>query len=135
MELGKIPKQIRFLAVGVVNTLVDFGLYVFLVSLSGQAILANYVSTTVALIFSFFANKYFTFEDKGSSRGGQFVKFLGITLIGLWLIQPIIIFIVIEFMGELSGSDNFIYVLAKVVATIFTLVWNYLLYNRVVFKR
>ena len=56
------PQLIRFGLVGGVNTALDFGL-LFMFKAFGLPIgLANIVSTSIAFVFSFFANKKYTFK-------------------------------------------------------------------------
>jgi len=85
-------------------------------------------------MFSFFANKKFTFKNDNKKTKTQFVYFLIITLVGLWAIQPIIIEIT-RSMLELVIKNNYLLVLfiGKIIATCVTLVWNYLLYRKYVF--
>ncbi len=62
-------KLLKFLLVGVINTLVGTAIMFGLYNLAGAsywlASAANYVLTS---ILSFFLNKYFTFRTQGSSR-------------------------------------------------------------------
>jgi len=85
-------------------------------------------------MFSFFANKKFTFKNKNTKTKTQFIYFLVITLIGLWVIQPIVIEST-RSIFELISRSNYLLVLliGKIIATCVTLVWNYLLYRKYVF--
>ena len=67
--LEKHGDKIRFVIVGGANTALDFLVLFLFVNLGVDKIVANYISTSVALIFSFFANKSFTFKntDKNDS--------------------------------------------------------------------
>ncbi len=125
----KHAKKLRFAIVGGTNTVIDFGILFVLSGLGMDKILANYVSTSIALIFSFFANKKYTFKSEASAKR-QIVPFLVVTLIGLWVLQPLIIWV---YTGAL-GDDSLSLFVAKLLATIATLIWNYLLYSRFVFK-
>jgi len=85
-------------------------------------------------MFSFFANKKFTFKNKNVKTKTQFIYFLVITLIGLWVIQPIVIELT-RSMFELISKNDYLLVLfiGKAIATCVTLVWNYVLYRKYVF--
>lgn len=122
-------KKIRFVLVGGTNTVIDFSLLFGLTLLGVDKIIANYISTSVALVFSFFANKSFTFKDTSRNGRRQFVLFLIVTLVGLWIIQPSII---LAYTSVFDDTPTSLFV-AKLIATIVTLVWNYLLYSRLVF--
>jgi putative flippase GtrA len=127
-------QKIRFGAVGALNSLIDFGLFLSL-SLGGMpALAANYVSTSVALTFSFFANKKYTFKAEGGNYTKQLILFFAFTTFGLWILQPVIIFLVESLLSSLALDRWLDLTIAKVVATGVTLVWNYLTYSRFVFK-
>lgn len=125
----KHADKIRFVLVGGTNTVIDFAILFGLTFLGLDKIIANYISTSVALVFSFFANKSFTFKNTSGNARRQFVLFLVVTLTGLWIIQPLIIWGYTTTFGD-SASSLFV---AKLIATVVTLIWNYLFYSRFVF--
>ncbi len=129
--IKKHESKIRFALVGGTNTAIDFGILFLLHSVGLNKYIANIISTTVAFIFSFFANRTFTFKSKGSAKK-QFIPFLIVTLIGLWVIQPAIIWLVSLLLNNLDETLTLF--IAKLIATIASLIWNYVLYSRVVFK-
>lgn len=128
-------EKLRFILVGLCNTLIDFGILFGLAFLGVDKIAANYASTGVALIFSFVANKSFTFKDKEVGSKKQFITFITITLVGLWVLQPIIIWGITSTLplALLEGDAARLFV-AKIIATAASLVWNYLFYSRFVFR-
>lgn len=135
--LKKHADKIRFILVGGTNTIIDMSILFALVNYLGIAVFySNIVSTSVALTFSFFVNKKFTFKDKSATGKSQLSKFLIVTLTGLWLIQPFIIVFteVVIKIANLSLNSNYILLIGKIIATCVTLVWNYLLYKKYVFK-
>lgn len=128
-------EKIRFAVVGGANTALDFILLFLFTGLGVDKILANYFSTGIALIFSFFANKQFTFKNTSSNAKKQFGLFIVVTLIGLWAIQPLIIWIVTNFLDDYIHNNELNLFIAKLIATVASLIWNYLLYSRLVFKK
>lgn len=132
--LEKHGDKIRFIVVGGANTALDFGLLFLFVNLGVNKIFANYLSTGLSLIFSFFANKSFTFKNKTKNAKKQFVLFLLVTITGLWVLQPIIIWAASNILGSYVTNENVVLFIAKLVATVGSLLWNYLLYSRLVFK-
>ena len=58
-------KLLRFALVGGINTAIDIGLLFGLTTLGLPKLAANTVSTGLAFIFSFFANKSYTFRAQG----------------------------------------------------------------------
>lgn len=131
----KIPKKLRFIIVGTINTIVDFSVFMAVSQLTNWPLFVNYISTTIALTFSFFANKYVTFEDQKRNNPLQITKFLAVTLIGLWILQPIIISMSLFFLQDTFESNDIGLFISKGFATIFTLIWNYYLYNKFVFTK
>jgi len=122
--------KLRFSLVGATNTLIDFSILFLLFSYGLSPLLSNLISTSCALSFSFFANKKYTFQDHNSNQTRQILIFLVVTLIGLWIIQPVIIWSI----QLLFGSNYLSLLVAKLTATIASLVWNYLMYRKYVFK-
>jgi len=133
--LKKHAEKLRFAVVGGLNTAIDFAILFSLVALGLPTITSNFLSTSVALIFSFFANKKFTFRHDDKSTSLQFIYFLIITLFGLWVIQPVIIEGIRLLIGHLITNNFIVLLIGKVLATIASLIWNYLLYRKFVFKK
>ena len=129
----KRSKKLRFGLVGAINTGLDFGILFILSAVSFPAIPANYVSTSCALLFSFFANKKYTFRTETTNLRRQVVLFLACTLTGLWVLQPLTIFIVSNLFFS-NSLDGFSLLVCKLVATVVSLTWNYVVYNKYVFK-
>ena len=127
--------KLRFAVVGGANTALDFILLFLFVNLGIDKILANYFSTGASLIFSFFANKSFTFKNKTGNAKKQFAAFLLVTITGLWVLQPIIIWVVTSALETQISNDSILLFVAKLIATVGSLIWNYLLYSRLVFKK
>jgi putative flippase GtrA len=126
--------KFRFVMVGGTNTFIDFSILFALTSIGLRDITSNFISTSIALTFSFFANKMFTFKDRTKDKL-QFVRFLTITLIGLWILQPIIIVLSRISLESTVDDSNIVLLVGKLLATCVTLVWNYLLYKKFVYNK
>ncbi|MAU33639.1 hypothetical protein CMN23_00660 [Candidatus Saccharibacteria bacterium] len=136
MELiKKHVEKIKFAIVGGANTALDFLILFLLTAFGMNAIVANYFSTGISFIFSFFVNKSFTFQHKGGSVAKQFALFIIITIIALWVIQPLIIAGLLAALEPLQWEAGFALFFAKIVATLASLIWNYIWYSKVVFKK
>ena len=133
--LKKHADKIRFALVGGTNTAIDFGILFTLKLIGLPEIPSNFISTSIALIFSFFANKKFTFKDTNTQDKTQFIKFLSITLFGLWIIQPVILWFFNLILKPLSLDSYVVLLIGKLFATCVTLVWNYILYRKFVYKK
>jgi putative flippase GtrA len=133
--LKQHAEKFRFALVGGFNTALDFGVLFLFVALGGDKIVGNYISTTIAFVFSFFANKTFTFKAKTGNAKREFITFTAVTLFGLWVLQPIIIVGISAALTSTNLSEPAALMVAKLVATIVSLIWNYVMYSRFVFKK
>ncbi len=124
---------IRFGLVGGANTALDFGLLFLFKSLGLPVITSNIISTSVAFCFSFFANKKYTFKTTDRNVKREVVLFIIVTLFGLWVLQTLVIKAVTALMVPSGLAPDIILLVAKLVATVVSLVWNYVLYSLVVF--
>ena len=116
----------RFSTVGVVNTAVDLSLFLILRTLGFNIITANILSTSAALINSFFLNHSYTFRLSSPKAFRQFVKFAVITIFGLWVLQPLIIMLAAQF----TSSE----LLSKLLAIAVSMAWNYIWYSKYIFR-
>jgi putative flippase GtrA len=131
----KHAEKIRYGLVGATNTLIDFGILFFLSGIGVDKLASNYISTSAAFLFSFVVNKNYTFKSKGSNTRKEFGLFTLVTLSGLWILQPLIIAFTLSVAESMAVDGQIGLVVAKIIATIVTLIWNYVLYSRVVFKK
>ncbi len=135
---------IKFLAVGVINFFVDFGVLSLLnVVLGWPLVLSNIISYTCGVINSFVFNRYFTFKMKlkfFSIRhirlknrtihpiflSSDFIKFIFVNLVSLG-VNTLAVYI----LGDLYGLPN---IIAKVIATGFSFIVNFAGNKLLVFK-
>jgi len=94
MSLALSSTALRFAAVGVVNTLIDIGLFVLLHERLG-IVLANFVSTCAGMTFSFVVNGLFTFGARRLTLRHALL-FLATTGLTMWVVQPIVILLVFQ---------------------------------------
>ena len=73
-------KEFRFLLVGILNTLVGYGLYALFLSLHINYLIANTMSTILGIIHSYLWNRFFTFKSK-EKASKEIVKFFFVYLI------------------------------------------------------
>ena len=129
------PQLLRFGIVGGANTALDFGL-LFVFKFIGIPIeIANIMSTGLAFIFSFFANKKYTFKTTNTNVIREMILFVIITLTGLWGLQTLIIALTHNPLTQLMGNTDVALLVAKLLATVASLTWNYLFYSKLVFKK
>jgi putative flippase GtrA len=129
---------LRFGAVGIVNTLIDFGvlnlLVLFLASPVGWGLLlCNAVAFCCANLNSYVGNKYWTFSDDRRATLGQYASFLWVSLIGLAL-NSLLLWCLVDLLPPESLAGSYLWLnLSKVVATAANLVWNFYAYRSRVF--
>ena len=132
----KHADKLRFTIIGSINTVIDFSILFTLTTLFNiPKELANFISTFVAFLFSFFANKKYTFKSTSKNLKKQFLLFTIVTLFGLWVIQTIIITAITPVFTNLGVNKPAALLISKLIATAASLIWNYTLYSRVVFKK
>jgi len=128
-------EKVRFVTVGAINTSVDFIVLFILASIFlVPTIAANIVSTTTALAVSYLLNKKAVFGDTDTSSVKQIMLFVVVTLAGLWVLQGTIITMLGPVLQPMLGETGSL-LGAKLIATLFSLSWNYLWYSRVVFRK
>jgi putative flippase GtrA len=132
---NNLGTKMRFGTVGAANTAIDFGLLFILRSFGLPVIPANLISTTAAFCFSFFANKKYTFKTSGGNVKRELLLFVVVTLFGLWVLQNIVMQLVLWPLNTMGIPSETSLLIAKVLATLVSLVWNYVMYSRVVFKK
>ena len=131
----KNNKIIRFGIVGAINTALDFGLLLLFTHLGLPKIVSNTLSTGMAFIFSFFANKKYTFRSSSGNVKREIVLFTIVTLFGLWVLQNGVIWSISPLCAALLHNESFALLAAKLAGTIVSLTWNYLAYDILVFRK
>lgn len=134
-QIKNKQEKIRFVVVGGLNTVIDFIIFLFLGSTGFSPIIANYISTSSAMIFSFTANRRYTFRQLQRPTLSQIVLFIAVTLVGLWIIQPVVIRFCYFMLEADKNSPLILLVVSKTIATVFTLIWNYQWYSRILFSQ
>ena len=129
------PQLLRFGIVGGANTALDFGLLFVFKFIGIPVEIANIMSTGLAFIFSFFANKKYTFKTTNTNIIREMILFVIITLTGLWGLQTLIIALTHNPLTQLMGNTDVALLVAKLLATVASHTWNYLFYSKLVFKK
>ncbi|MDD5341307.1 MAG: GtrA family protein [Patescibacteria group bacterium] len=123
-----VRQFLKFCLVGILNTIIDYGVYLFFSRALGLYFLyANIVSVLVAMTFSFFANKYWTFGNFENKLASQYLKFFLIAIFYFILYNAIFYFSV----KYLNVFD----LLAKLVAIALGLFWNFFANKYWTFKK
>lgn len=142
-SLGKkipvIYQFAKFGAVGVLNTMIDFGVLNLIIAFSGIAAgvwfsVFKGFSFLVATTNSFVWNKFWTFGSKEKATAGQAAKFYLIAILG-WIINVVVASIVVNVIPRpetiLPNLWANVGALAGVLASF---LWNFLGYKFFVFR-
>lgn len=142
--------------IGIVNTLTDIVLLNILrvttntqTSESKKIVILNVISASSVALLSFYLNRKYVFKSE-ETRNRMFAPFLLITLASIFILQSAIIGLSLKYLGALAESLQIIgsYLpvvkdfsinfydanLAKLCATLGSMIWNYYFYNKFVFK-
>ncbi|KKQ22164.1 hypothetical protein A2999_00795 [Candidatus Wolfebacteria bacterium RIFCSPLOWO2_01_FULL_38_11] len=157
---GETTKQAgKFAAVGVINTAVDFivlniliyfGFTLAFVVLGQEFLVANVISVAVAMVNSFILNKQWTFKAETANIYLEIVKFIVVTVIGMFVVHQIIFNVLYYNLPAISSavisivnilrlnsifSNEFVRLnFAKSIAIVASLIWNFVGYKFIVFK-
>jgi putative flippase GtrA len=121
--------------VGGINTALDFGILFILIQLGFDVLVANVISSTLAFIFSFFANKKYTFQTTDTNVAREMLLFVIVTLSGLWILQSAVIWLTQPIAASIMQNTSVAVLAAKLAATVASMTWNYLLYSKLVFNK
>ena len=123
IETGR--QFLTFAVIGIMNTIVDFGIYYFLTRHiaffdyhTSRRYLANSISFLIATSFSFWLNRSWTFRRTGRPAFSELLRFYVTTLGGLFVNNLILLF----FSGFIGMED----LIAKIFSTVFNTVWNFI---------
>jgi len=140
-KMPTIFQMAKSFLIGILNTFVDLGvlnflMWLFSVSAGWQYTAFKAGSFSVALINSYFWNKFWAFEEKETgARVTQFGKFCLVASGGL-LIHLIISSFVVNLIGPQFGLDPKIWANIGAIAAAFVgFLWNFFGYKILVFKK
>jgi putative flippase GtrA len=129
-SLKAVHQFVKFALIGVVNTLIDFAIYFTLTRYTEFFSQNIYVANTIAFVsaatFSYLANRSWAFTVEGKANVTEAVKFYGTAASG-FLINMAIFIIGISVFGMFD-------LLAKVIATLVAILWNFFITKFWVFK-
>jgi putative flippase GtrA len=128
-------KKVRFVIVGGANTVIDFAFYNLFSKVFGLALpVANMVSSFIAMLFSFFMNKKWTFQSAGKNYLREVGLFFTFTIIGIWVIQSGTIWLIENTFSSVDWQNFWLKNILKAIASVPSLIWNYITYNKFVFR-
>jgi len=150
IRFGFNPKEAerfaKFLIVGTIGFVIDFGTLTFLVEVvrlpelvaensqlptNAGLLLANSISFTLAVISNFTLNRYWTYpESRAKRKRVQLPQFGFVSILGL-LLNNLILILTTPLFDWIIAALPFLpgffegYILAKILATVVVLFWNF----------
>ncbi|MBI4049457.1 MAG: GtrA family protein [Candidatus Doudnabacteria bacterium] len=144
-----IGQFLRFAIVGGINTATDFIALFILSAITGvekgeKVIILNLISFSIAVVVSYFLNKHWTFRDTSADDPKKFTLFLTVSVIGAG-VNSLIVYLVSTYVPEptsllaslssVSDTGKLWLGVAKLAATVASLIWNFIGYKFLVFKK
>jgi dolichol-phosphate mannosyltransferase len=120
----ELTRFVRFLAVGALGTLLDFGLLTVLKMAGTPTLVANSLGFLAGLTSNYIWNSRWTFAGQTREGWRQFLQFACVSLVGLMLNNAIVLALESP-LGRLIGDPARGYLPAKVLATGLVVFWNY----------
>lgn len=130
----------KFVEIGILNTFIDMGILNFLSGLTGitsgaYLIPISAASFLISATNSYFWNKSWTFTKGAKMVSKEFFPFLIVSAIGLG-INSGIVFLGTTFMSPLGNLSAVAWMnIVKISAVLIVMLWNFIGYKLVVFKK
>jgi putative flippase GtrA len=126
---------VKFQCVGVVNFLVDYGVFTLLNGVVGWPVgLSNTISYSCGIVNSFLLNRYWTFKVKLKFFSLDFLKFVLINVLG-WGVNTLTMVILVNgYSLSAKGLGLFENIVPKLIATVLSFVVNFAGSKLVVFR-
>lgn len=116
---------VKFLVVGGASFAIDLGLLMLLHEVGGVDLwIATPIAFLVSLVFNFLVQRKFTFQSSGRAH------------VSLLKYGALVVFNVIatDVVVNVVDGAGYPYALGKIIATVATTIWNFLLYKHWIFK-
>ncbi len=127
--INKHKKLVRFLITGgsaaAVEYIVFLLLALLLAALQSGTIIAQVLSFCTGLLVSFFLNKHWSFQSKGSAKQ-EFVRYFILAVINL-IISTVFLWLLIEAVGLYAW-------VAKLIVMAMIAFWNFFLFQKFIFR-
>lgn len=130
----------KFVAVGGFNTFLDWSVLNLLMFWTGysddwRVSLFKGISFVVANFSAYFWNKYWTFQSEKKSDSKEITSFIFVSVCGFLINNGIFSLIIFAFKGTGLVTPELLANLGALLATMVSLVWNFVGYKVFVFKK
>lgn len=139
-KIQTLFQLVRFGMVGLLNTLIDLGILNLLIFLTGVATGWQFsafkgISFAVAITNSYFWNKFWTFRDRDKVGVGEISQFVAVGIGGFFVNVGVASFVV-NAISPIGGASEMVWAnVGAIFAVGFSLVWNFIGYKFIVFKK
>ena len=127
----KYREIIIYVIFGALTTAVDFGTYILLTRLFAvNEGVANVIAQIIAIVFAFFTNKLFVFNDRSMRLRDvclQFAKFTSMRLVTLVLNSGL--FFILNEVAKIND------IVTKIGVSVIVIILNYIFSKLIVFKK
>lgn len=121
------PEVIKFLVVGGLSAFLEFSLLILFVERAAMDYLyGNILAFGITNIFTYLLSRKYVFPASGQHRAYEAAMFF-ICLLGGLLVNQVVLWVMVEF----TAID---YRIAKVIAILVTVIWNYFTRKHIVFR-
>lgn len=127
MQRETFREFLKFAIVGVLSTIIDWGVFYILEKFSLYYLIAKIFSFSLAVINSYIWNRKWTFRSHNLNKTQEFSKFMLAALIGLG-INTLIFYFAVSYL-------HLIYLYSLIIATAIVLSWNFTINKIWVFKK
>lgn len=125
MKRLKDSQIFRYIMTGGMTTVINYLIYIALIALSINYLVANTVAWLGAVVFAFYANREVVFQSKGN-KSKEFIQFFAVRL-GTLLVENVLLYILIDAIGLASMTS-------KIVVSVVTVALNYIACKYSIFK-
>ncbi len=136
-----MSQVIRFVIAGFINTASYFIVLNTLRWITGitqgiEIIIIASISFIIVNVQSYFINKYWTFQDKSvKNRSVQIVSFFIVSVLGFFINTGTVYFVTTIIGPQFNSSQAIWLNFAAICATAISMVWNFIGYKLIVFKK
>ena len=125
----KKPQVFTYLVVGGLTTVVNYVVFALCNLFNQSTLVSQICSFIVAVVFAYITDKTFVFENKNWSINNVLNEFLtfSIARVFSFMVETIFILVTVEMFNINS-------LLSKLIATIFVMIFNYVVSKKYIFK-
>ncbi|MBR3771797.1 MAG: GtrA family protein [Clostridium sp.] len=118
-----IIQMFKFGIVGAIAFVVDYGIMAFLTEVFGVPyLISSTLSFCISVVVNYLLSMKYVFEGKEDvKKQTEFITFVILSVIGLGINQIVMYLVADVWLAEINKS----YLIAKLVATVVVMIWNF----------